>query len=78
MDIQIKAKYINVIDNHIYFYGPVDDYTTPVAIEAIHTLNNSIKKTKKIDKTYNNDDIFVYGSKVDDFHTLDKSYIYIL
>ena len=23
-----------------------------------------------------NDDVFVYGSKVDDFHTLDKSYIH--
>ncbi len=32
----------------------------------------------KIDKTYNNDDVFIYGSKVDDFHTLDKSYIYTL
>ena len=31
----------------------------------------------KIDKTYD-DDVFVYGSKVDDFHTLDKSYIYTL
>ncbi len=29
----------------------------------------------KIDKSYNNDDVFIYGSKVDDFHTLDKSYI---
>jgi hypothetical protein len=32
----------------------------------------------KIDKTYNNDDVFIYGSKVNDFHTLDKSYIYTL
>ena len=32
----------------------------------------------KIDKTYNNDDVFIYGSKVVDFHTLDKSYIYTL
>lgn len=63
MDIQIKAKYINVIDNHIYFYGPVDDYTTPVAIEAIHTLNNSIKKTKKIDKTYKLDEEDSDGSE---------------
>ena len=32
----------------------------------------------KIDKTFNNEDVFVYGSKVDDFHSLDKSYIYTL
>ena len=32
----------------------------------------------KIDKNYNNDDVFVYGSKVDDFHTLDKTYIFTL
>ena len=32
----------------------------------------------KIDKNYNNDDVFIYGSKVVDFHTLDKSYIYTL
>ena len=32
----------------------------------------------KIDKTYDNDDVFIYGSKVNDFHTLDKSYIYTL
>jgi hypothetical protein len=32
----------------------------------------------KIDKNYSNEDVFVYGSKVDDFNTLDKSYIYTL
>ncbi len=32
----------------------------------------------KIDKIYDNDDVFIYGSKVTDFHTLDKSYIYTL
>ncbi len=32
----------------------------------------------KIGKNYDNDDVFIYGSKVDDFHTLYKSYIYTL
>ena len=32
----------------------------------------------KIDINYDNNDVFIYGSKVNDFHTLDKSYIYTL
>jgi hypothetical protein len=47
---------------------------TPELSKIIEVNETSIK----IDKTYNNDDVFIYGSKVDDFHTLDKSYIYTL
>ena len=32
----------------------------------------------KINESINDDECFVIGSKVDDFHTLDKSYIYTL
>ena len=31
-----------------------------------------------VDKNINGSNCFVYGSKVNDFHTLDKSYIYTL
>lgn len=70
MDYQLKEKYVNIIDNHIYLYGPVDDYTTPVVIKAIHTLNNSIKKTKKIEQIYklDDDDANEYESNIIYFH----------
>ena len=51
-----------------------DKNGSPELSKIIEVNETSIK----IDKTYNNDDVFVYGSKVDDFHTLDKSYIYTL
>ena len=50
-----------------------DKNGTPELSKIIEVNETSIK----IDKTYD-DDVFVYGSKVDDFHTLDKSYIYTL
>lgn len=72
MDIESKKKYINVIGNHIYFYGPVDDYTTPVAIRAINKLNNSIKKTKNLDDTYkiknDDEDSEGYSNQIIYFH----------
>jgi len=40
---------------------------------------NDIDNTIKINESLNNkEECFVYGSKVDDFHTLDKNYIYTL
>ena len=51
-----------------------DQNGNPELSKIIEVNETSIK----IDKTYNNDDVFIYGSKVDDFHTLDKSYIYTL
>ena len=50
-----------------------DKNGTPELSKIIEVNETSIK----IDKTYD-DDVFVYGSKIDDFHTLDKSYIYTL
>jgi hypothetical protein len=50
-----------------------DKNGTPELLKIIEVNETSIK----IDKTYD-DDVFVYGSKVNDFHTLDKTYIYTL
>ena len=51
-----------------------DKNGTPELSKIIEVNETSIK----IDKTYNNDDVFIYGSKVDDFHTLNKDYIFTL
>ncbi len=42
--------------------------------KIIEVNETSIKK----DKNYNNNGVFVYGSNVVDFHTLDKSYVHTL
>jgi hypothetical protein len=62
----IVASKINLID----LYGKRDTYN----IIDVDTESNSVT----IDNELVGDQVFVYGTEVNDFHTLDKSYIYTL
>jgi hypothetical protein len=66
IDSSIISSKINLID----LYGKRDTYN----IIDVDTETNSVK----IDGELSGDQVFVYGTEVNDFHTLDKTYIYTL
>ena len=55
-----------------------DSNNNLVEIEVSEIINNISFKIKDLEKRYKNNKIFVYGTFVNDFHTLSKEYIYTL
>ena len=49
-----------------------------IEVEVIEIINYFTFKIKDLEKKYKNNKIFVYGTLVNDFHTLSKEYIYTL
>jgi hypothetical protein len=49
-----------------------------IEVEVIEIINDFTFKIKDLEKKYKNNKIFVYGTLVNDFHTLSKEYIYTL
>jgi ATP-dependent Clp endopeptidase proteolytic subunit ClpP len=50
------VEQVHVIQNHIYFYGDVNENNSLLAIKAINELNNSKKISKHLDDIYKSDD----------------------
>jgi hypothetical protein len=49
-----------------------------IYIEVEEVIDELTFKIKELETEYSDNKIFVYGTHVDDFHTLDKTYIYTL
>jgi len=49
-----------------------------VYVEVEEVIDDRKIKIKELETAYIDNKIFVYGNQVDDFHTLDKSYIFTL
>lgn len=47
---------VNIIQNHIYFYGDINENNSLMAIKAINELNNSKKTSKHLDDIYKSSD----------------------
>lgn len=51
-----EHEQVHVIQNHIYFYGDINENNSLLAIKAINELNNSKKKSKHLDDIYKSKD----------------------
>ncbi len=49
-----------------------------IEVEVIEIINELTFKIKELENAYTENQIFVYGTFVDDFHTLSKEYIFTL
>jgi hypothetical protein len=49
-----------------------------IFVEVVEVVDGLTFKIKEPEKEYTDTKIFVYGTHIDDFHTLDKNYIYTL
>jgi hypothetical protein len=49
-----------------------------IEVEVIEIMNELTFKIKELEKEYTENTIFIYGTFVDDFHTLSKEYIFTL
>ena len=49
-----------------------------INIEVEEVIDELTFKIKELETEYSDNKIFVYGTEIDDFHTLDKSYIFTL
>ena len=49
-----------------------------IYIEVEEVINELTFKIKELEKEYTDTKIFVYGTQINDFHTLDKNYIFTL
>jgi len=67
------TKVVIKVDDKIKCYDKDNKELLVEVIEVIDTLTFKIK-----DIEYSDSEIFVYGTFVDDFHTLDKTYIFTL
>jgi hypothetical protein len=82
----VAECFLNVItfDHDISAYGMVSG--TKVSIidrtgnQSIYTIANDPSDTNSIvlDRNISSDKVFVYGTEIDDFHALDKNYIFTL
>jgi len=75
-----KPNYIIKQNDKIKCYDKDDKAINIEVIEVIDSSRFRIKLDEIDPKNpgYTDNKIFVYGTEVDDFHTLDKSYIYTL
>ena len=55
-----------------------DKDNNDIYIEVIEVINELTFKIKELEKEYTDTKIFVYGTQINDFHTLDKNYIFTL
>jgi hypothetical protein len=55
-----------------------DKYGNEVSVEVEEVIDGLTFRIKEQEKEYTDTKIFVYGTEIDDFHTLDKNYIYTL
>jgi hypothetical protein len=49
-----------------------------INIEVLEVIDELTFKIKELETEYTDNKIFIYGTEIDDFHTLDKSYIFTL
>ncbi len=49
-----------------------------VFMEVEEVIDELTFKIKELETEYSDNKIFIYGTEIDDFHTLDKSYIFTL
>ena len=49
-----------------------------VFVEVDEVIDNRRFRIKELETGYDDNKIFVFGTEIDDFHTLDKSYIFTL
>jgi hypothetical protein len=49
-----------------------------INIEVLEVIDELTFKIKELETEYSDNKIFIYGTEIDDFHTLDKSYIFTL
>jgi len=49
-----------------------------VFMEVEEVIDNRRFKIKELETEYTDNKIFIHGTEIDDFHTLDKSYIFTL
>ena len=71
----IPSKVVIKIKDKIKCY---DINNNLVEVEVTEIINDLSFKIKDLNKKYKNNKIFVYGTFVNDFHTLSKEYIYTL
>ena len=71
----IPDKVVIKIKDKIKCY---DSNNNLVEVVVSEIINNISFKIKDLEKKYKNNKIFVYGTFVNDFHTLSKEYIYTL
>jgi hypothetical protein len=69
------TKVIIKQNDKIKCYNETDEIVYIIVEEVINDLTFKIKP---LDIPYNDNKIFVYGTEVDDFHTLNKDYIFTL
>ena len=69
------TKVIIKINDKIKCYNENDEGVYIVVEEVIDDLTFKIEQ---LNKPYNDHEIFIYGTQVDDFHTLEKDYIFTL
>ncbi len=55
-----------------------DKNNKEINIEVEEVMDEFTFRIKELETEYTDNKIFVYGTEIDDFHTLDKSYIYTL
>ena len=71
----LPPNYVIKNDDKIKCYDKNNKEVFVVVEQIIDALTFKIKE---LDSTYTDTSIFVYGSEVEDFHTLDKTYIFTL
>jgi hypothetical protein len=69
------TKVIIKVNDKIKCYNENDE---GVYIEVEEVINELTFRIKPLDKPYNDNEIFIYGTQVEDFHTLEKDYIFTL
>jgi hypothetical protein len=69
------TKVIITVDDKIKCY---DKDNKEILVEVIDVIDDLTFRIKELEEEYYDTKIFVYGTFVDDFHTLDKTYIFTL
>jgi hypothetical protein len=55
-----------------------DNINNIIEVEVIEIIDELTFKIKELEKPYTDSQIFIYGTFIDDFHTIDKSYIFTI
>ena len=69
------TKIIVKVNDKIKCY---DKYDKEICVEVEEVIDELTFKIKELETEYTDNKIFIYGTEIDDFHTLDKSYIFTL
>ena len=74
----IPSGVIIKVNDKIKCYSRSNKVIKVKVVEVIDELTYKIYIEEEEDRNYSDNNIFVSGTEIDDFHTLDKSYIYTL